>query len=216
MNLGLTARSILFYTYTMLINGKSIGVTELSAILETSKPNISQIANQLRDWKYLEKRPYQHLILTKNGLNKAEEIYKRVLLIESFLFKTLSMSFVQCRTEAFQWEKDMLPSTIQYIENQINIATGLLGDLIPDKKGIDYRNALKPLNKVDIGTSCVICAFNNIHIGITHISELSKIYLETAIITGHDTSTGSILLICNQNKYILPVELSKKITVMVK
>lgn len=216
MDLGLTARLILFYTYTRLLQQKNIGVTELAKILETSKPNISQIVNQLNESKYVEKRPYKPISLTNSGLIKADQIYQRVLLIESFLFKSLAMPFSQCRTEAFQWEQNTYTSTIHCMKDKINLTVGLLGEIIPNKIGqINSSNTLFTLNRIEPGTPCVISAFSNTHIDNSFLSELSKIYLESVIIAKQDSITNSILIICNQNKFILPYELAKNIFVTV-
>ena len=206
MELGLTARQILFYVYSRLLHNKETRVSELAKITETSKPNISQITGHLCEIKYLENRPYKPVILTNNGLVKAEQIYRKVLLIESFLFKTLSMPFFQCRSEAFKWESEVYGSTIQAIQAKIEMQIGLSGDpFLTDAGTVKAAcNFFKYSGSESGGRPFKICAIQNIQTADKiYLEELSNIYLEQ-VTAKNDPASQTVIIFHGQTKYILP------------
>ncbi|HOG19767.1 MAG TPA: iron dependent repressor, metal binding and dimerization domain protein [Salinivirgaceae bacterium] len=210
MDIGFTARAILFYFYQRSLQGKSIGVTELADILETSKANITQINRTLTEAGYIEYQPYKPIALTNSGLQRAEKIYHRILLIESYLFKTLAMPFYQCRSEAFSWETAIFESTLNTINRKIDIKTGLTGDIIPSKE-----NLLKPtksLKAADIGNIVTVLSFRDLDsIDSVFLDELSFIYLNTIVLKAKVSDT--IAVFCNERKIILPYDVASKIVV---
>ena len=212
--LGLTASMILFYTYSRLLQKKEIGVTELAKIIETSKPNISQIIDSLIDLNYIENRPYKPVSLTNNGLLKADKIYRNVLILESFLFKTLSMPFFQCRNEAFRWEKDVYQSTIQTIKTKIDLQIGLLGDPFPTETGkMDLDNNFLNFNKTESGRPFKVWAIKNLQIiKDEYLSDISKIYLET-VTAKNDTENKTVIIFQNHEKFVLPEKIVEEMLV---
>ena len=76
MDIGLTARAILFYFYQRSLQDKSIGVTELANILETSKANITQVNKTLAEAGYIDYQPYKPISLTSSGQKRAEKFTK--------------------------------------------------------------------------------------------------------------------------------------------
>ncbi len=210
MDIGLTARAILFYFYQRSLQDKSIGVTELANILETSKANITQVNKTLAEAGYIDYQPYKPISLTSSGQQRAEKIYKRILLIESYLFKTLAMPFYQCRSEAFSWETAIFESTLQTINQKIDINIGLTGDIIPGK-----NNLLKPtksLKSADIGNILTVLAFRDLDsINNVFLDELSFIYLNTIVLKAKVSDT--IAVFCNERKIILPYDVASKIIV---
>ncbi len=211
MDIGLTARTIMFYIYQRSLTGKKIGVTELSKILNTSKANITQINKTLAEAGYVEYIPYKPIVFTNNGLRKAEKIYQRILLIESYLFKTLAMPFYLCRSEAFSWETAIFESTLLKIKQKIDIKTGLTGDIIPNSNN-ELNEELKTLKGVEVGSVVTVLAIHNLDsIDPVFLDELSHIYLNSIVVNAK--ISNSVAVICNQKKIILPDVIAAKIIV---
>lgn len=213
MDLGLTARSILFYYYKRSLQSKTINVTELSSILETSKANITQIIQTLGSVGYVDYQPYKPLLLTNNGLQRAEKIYRRILLIESYLFKTLSMPFFQCRAEAFAWEGAIFDSTLEKIEKLIDLKIGLAGDMVPDQKSLN--SSLRVLKSGKAGNLFRVLAIQDLDsIDKIFLSELSSIYLETIVVNAVNINTQTVVITCNRQKIILPDTVAANVMVI--
>ncbi len=205
MEPGLTSRAILFYCYQRQLHNKRIGVTELADILETSKPNISQLIKQLSGIGYLDHKPYQPLVLTQNGLLKAGQLYKRILILESHLFKTLAMPFFQCRAEAFSWELGIYNSTLDAIYNKAKIETGLIGDPLEERGDLDTKPVYQSLIKSSEKELHKVVAIRNLGlVDNIFLPELSALYLEDVIIAQHIPETGTVAIISNSKKYLLP------------
>ena len=206
MEIGYTARAILFYSYLRQQSLKIVTVTELAELLETSKPNISQIIQQLREVGYIENEKYKPIKLTNNGFLKSEVLYYRILAIESFLFKTLAMPFYKCRAEAFSWEQGILNTTLDKIISKIPIIMGLTGDKIPESYlNESVETEIKSCKRVSIGDQFKICAYKTLDLmDPIFLTELSSIYLENAVLVGIDNQTETYVILCNNEKIILP------------
>lgn len=120
------------------------------------------------------------------------------------------MPFYQCRSEAFSWETAIFESTIQTINQKIDINIGLTGDIIPGK-----NNLLKPtksLKSADIGNILTVLAFRDLDsINNVFLDELSFIYLNTIVLKAKVSDT--IAIFCNERKIILPYDVASKIIV---
>ena len=218
MDIGLTARAILFYAYLRIQSNKIVSVTELAKILETSKPNISQILKQLKEIRYVEHERYQSIKLTKNGLSRAEIIYYRILIIESFLFKTLAMPFFKCRSEAFSWELGIHESTVESIALKHPIQMSLTGDNIPlSKINTTKQPIFKACKHIENGSYFTIAAYKNLdEIDPIFLTELSTLYLEKATIIGLDDETMTYALLCNEKKSTLPKNIIDRMICLVE
>jgi Mn-dependent DtxR family transcriptional regulator len=212
MEPGQTARAILFHCYQRQLHHKRIGVTELADILETTKPNISQLIKHLSDVGYLDRKPYQPIAFTSNGLLKAEQLYQRILILESYLFKTLAMPFFQCRAEAFSWELGIFDATLAAIYEKTNIEIGLVGDTFPQKeqKPITCRLLKAAMDKEML----MVVAIRNLDsIDRAFLPELAALYLEELIITNHIQETNTLVIVSQGKKFLLPVTVAANILV---
>lgn len=206
MEIGYTARAILFYSYLRQQSSKIVTVTELAELLETSKPNISQILQQLREIGYVENEKYKPLKLTNNGFLKSEVLYYKILVIESFLFKALAMPFYKCRAEAFSWEHEIFDTTLDKIIAKTQIIMGLTGDEIPTTyQNKPIEKSVKLCKRLSIGDQFKICAYKTLDLmDSSFLTELSSIYLENAVMIGVDNQTETYVILCNNKKVLLP------------
>ncbi len=208
MSIGLSSRLILFYTFLRQLQEKRIRVTELAEILETSKPNVSQLLNQLTEVGFLDHEPYGPIQLTPSGLKYSKRLYTRILLLESFLFKSLSLPYFQARAEAFGWEQEIYDTTLNAIEKKLTISIGLAGDKIPDKFFFSTT-----IHKLNPGQKFRIEAFTNIGlIDNTYLSLLSSIYLEQAVLATQ-ANDNVYTLVVNNHPVILPSTIAEKMLV---
>jgi Mn-dependent DtxR family transcriptional regulator len=91
------SRSIEDYLEALLMleeSGKALGITDLARILNVSKPAATQMANELKDLGYIEKKPYGDIRFTEAGRCIGSQVFHR----HKVLFKFLSSIGVPSQT----------------------------------------------------------------------------------------------------------------------
>lgn len=200
--LGVTSRAILFHLYRRRNDDELGEVGNLAELLETSKANISQLARALAQGSLLKRIPYQPLLLTPNGLLLAEQIYSRVLVLESFLFKTLAAPFHRCRREALGWERSAAAETLDDIAARFDIRVGFVGDPIPSLK---EQSDFVELGSLTPGEIFIPSWFDRLDfIDPVFRPLLSEIYLETCVLVSFRPSSDVYELALGDRKLLLP------------
>ncbi|HON17684.1 MAG TPA: hypothetical protein PK990_00775 [Salinivirgaceae bacterium] len=208
--MGLSSRMILFYLFLRHIQKRQIRVSDLAQIIQTSKPNVSQLINQLSLAGYIRHTRYGSTDLTESGIVFAQKLYYRILVLESFLFKTLSLPHFQARSESFSWEQNIYDHTFNIIDAKMRLSVGLSGESLFNKS-IETQH----LTKLQMGNVGVVVAFQTIGLVNEHfLPLLASIYLEKVVIIANDLSTGTTLSVNNQTIFI-PVAIAEQTLVTI-
>jgi DtxR family Mn-dependent transcriptional regulator len=60
-------------------------ISGVAALLNVSKPAVTQMASELKDLGYIEKEPYSEIVLTPEGRELAAKTYHRHKVLRSYL-----------------------------------------------------------------------------------------------------------------------------------
>ncbi|MDZ7798983.1 MAG: metal-dependent transcriptional regulator [Patescibacteria group bacterium] len=102
--------------YILWEKDKNIHSKKIADYLNISKPSVSAMLNKLQQKKYINKKPYGTVNLTKKGLVKAKEITRRHRLIEVFLKKSLGLKNENIHQEAHHLEHAFSDLSIKKLE----------------------------------------------------------------------------------------------------
>ncbi len=107
------------YLETILLlemrNG-TVHAVDIANELGYSKPSVTRAMSVLKKAGYVDQEAYSTIRLTDAGRKRANEIYKRHVLIKEFLMTVLSLDAVTAETDACRIEHIVSPLTIERME----------------------------------------------------------------------------------------------------
>ena len=93
-------KKYLFAIYKLWQNGGDIKSTDVAQITGVSKASTAVMMTKLVESGYIEKEYYGKIILTKNGMKAAEDIYSRCSVICRWFKDKLKIDDVQADSDA--------------------------------------------------------------------------------------------------------------------
>ena len=96
-----------------------VRVTDIAADLSLSKPSVNRAVNALKEQGYVEHEYYGKITLTETGTEKGKEVYKRHLLLKSFLMTQLGVDRETAETDACRMEHVMSETTVKHLIDYI-------------------------------------------------------------------------------------------------
>jgi DtxR family transcriptional regulator, Mn-dependent transcriptional regulator len=116
------SRSIEDYLEALLMleeSGKVLGITDLAEILKVSKPAATQMASELKEYGYINKKPYGDIQLTESGRKIASQVFHRHKVLCKYL-TSIGVSSETAEEDCCRIEHVISEATFRAIEAQIN------------------------------------------------------------------------------------------------
>ena len=108
------------YLETITELGKyGVRVTDMADHLQVSKASVNRAVNRLKLLGLVEQEPYGLLSLTVEGLEQADKVLQRHLLIRSFLITVLGVDADVAETDACRIEHHISAETLQGMTNML-------------------------------------------------------------------------------------------------
>lgn len=109
--------SIEDYLETIYRLDKGVGVRsiDVARIMNVSKPSVNRAIKTLISHDYVSQQPYQNVILTDKGREKAQELNMRYSILKGFLIHILGVPTERAEKEANFMEHGMSADTINRI-----------------------------------------------------------------------------------------------------
>ena len=107
------------YLETILLLHKQNGAVrsiDIAARLGYSKPSISRAMSNLKKEEYIEMDTKGFITFTKKGIETAEKVYNRHLIITNFLVKTLNLDETIAEEDACKIEHVISHETFKKME----------------------------------------------------------------------------------------------------
>ena len=86
--------------YLLSKNNEKVRVTDIAKKLKITKPSVNKGINNLKEIGLLEYEAYREIVLTKKGIELAENIIKKQDILEMFLVNVLEIEKKQAIEEA--------------------------------------------------------------------------------------------------------------------
>lgn len=93
---------------------------DVARALNFSKPSVSRAMKNLRETGYIEVASNGYITLTEKGLEVAQKIYERHVLLTSY-FESLGVPHDIARADACKIEHDLSDVTFEAIKNHANL-----------------------------------------------------------------------------------------------
>lgn len=173
---SLNARIFLTTLFDYSLKNERLRTTYLSEKLNVSKAAITEISRTLRDEGYIYYEPYQPYALTKQGWKYAQNLYKRVCILEKYFFINFKLNPFIARNEAIQAEFSISSSIIDAMKQQIpNPDISLFGQLL----SADFPHKILPLNRCREGSTAKLVALK-----VTDMEYNQQFWQEMAFLMG--------------------------------
>ena len=94
---------------------EEVRITDIAGDLELSKPSVNRAVGALKEQGYVEHEHYGKISLTKEGEEMGKKVYKRHLLLKSFLMNQLGVDRETAEADACRMEHVMSEKTVRHL-----------------------------------------------------------------------------------------------------
>ena len=105
--------------YLLSKNNEKVRVTDIAKKLKITKPSVNKGVNNLKEIGLLEYEAYREIVLTKKGIELAENIIKKQDILEMFLVNVLEIEKKQAIEEAKTLKHAISEKTAQKLKQYI-------------------------------------------------------------------------------------------------
>ena len=105
--------------YLLSKNNEKVRVTDIAKKLKITKPSVNKGINNLKEIGLLEYEAYREIVLTKKGIELAENIIKKQDILEMFLVNVLEIEKKQAIEEAKTLKHEISKKTAQKLKQYI-------------------------------------------------------------------------------------------------
>jgi len=105
--------------YRMSQSLDDVRITDIAGDLGLSKPSVNRAVGALKEQGYVEHEHYGKITLTEEGAKKGREVYKRHLLLKSFLMNQLGVDRETAEADACRMEHVMSEKTVRHLVKYI-------------------------------------------------------------------------------------------------
>jgi len=110
--------------YIFHINNSHICITDIGEFLKVKKPSVVHALKHLEELKFIKKKRYGEITLTKKGLMQGKEVFTRHAILKKFLSEILEVDEQNANIDACKLEHILSEASLNKIKETISKKDG--------------------------------------------------------------------------------------------